>query len=330
MREAVEVARGWSNGKTFQIAVHTMRGNLTPVEAGTALVERRRGLDRHGAVGGRGRVLAGRAAGGGVATVVLGDLASGETAPGGDLDVLFLYADGSPRHHEIPVPRVPRGASRAVARQPAPRAGPTRAGVEDRALARRLRRPYHRTEGAAAELLDLARARCVFTSGNDDLSERFERARRDVLAHGAARDRLVAELREAPGDAPAPGPLAFEDMRGGLRDVERAARLLHVAGAADPSDTPAPSAASLFKAAGESGRMPREAAERLAEAAATWRNLRGILRLVADDDLAAETAGPKVEAVIARACGSSGFDALIATVRETAAGAAADIDANAA
>ena len=73
--------------------------------------------------------------------------------------------------------------------------------------------------------------------------------------------------------------------------------------------------------------MPREAAERLAEAAVMWRKLRGIVRLVADDDLAVETAGPKVEAVIARACGSSDLDDLTATVTETATRAAADIDA---
>ena len=36
IEEAVEIARNWSNDKVFQIGVHTMRGNLTPVEAGKA------------------------------------------------------------------------------------------------------------------------------------------------------------------------------------------------------------------------------------------------------------------------------------------------------
>ena len=325
IEEAVEIVRSWSNDKAFQIGVHTMRGNLTPIEAGKAL--------SNVAEASIAAVLsaveadaAGRAAGGGVATVVLGDLASGEVAPGCELDILFLCAGGPPNHHES-LCRELLGALRELSRDnlllaPAPR---DREPRTVRSLADFSE--YHRSAGTPAELLDLTRARCVHTSGDDDLSERFERAQQDVLVHGAAREKLIAELREAPGDAPAPGPLAFEDMRGGLRDIERAARFLHVANAADPSDTPAPSAVSLFKAAGESGRMPHEAAERLAEAAVTWRNLRGILRLVADDDLAVETAGPKVEAVIARACGSSDFDALIATVRETAAGAAADIDA---
>ena len=328
VREAVEIARGWSNGKTFQIAVHTMRGNLTPVEASKALANVAE-ASIAAVLSAVEEEVAGRAADGGVATVVLGDLASGEAAPGCDLDVLFLYVGGPPRHPES-LCRALLEALCELSRDnlllaPVPR---DREPRTVRSLADFVDR--HRTEGTVAELLELTRARCVHTCGDDDLRERFARARRDALLHGAARDRLIAALREAPADAPVPGPLSIEDMRGGLHDVERAARFLYVANCADPSDAPAPSAASVFSAAGEDGLISREAAGRLAEAAAAWRNLRGILRLVSDDDLAVETASPKVEAVIARACGASGFDALTATVRETAAGAARDIDAIAA
>ena len=116
-------------------------------------------------------------------------------------------------------------------------------------------------------------------------------------------------------------------MRGGLGDVERTARFLYVTHAAAAAAVAAPTAASVFRAAGEHGLIPYDAAGRLAEAATMWRTIRGIVRLVADDDLAVATAGPKVEAVIARASGSSDFDDLAATVRDTAARAAADIDA---
>ena len=140
-------------------------------------------------------------------------------------------------------------------------------------------------------------------------------------------DGLVAELHEPSGDAPAAGLLSIEDMRGGLRDVERAARFLYVTNAADASDIPAPSAASVFEAAGEYGLMPADAAERLADAATMWRNLRGVMQLVADNGIAVETAGPKLKAVVARACGLDDFDALTTAVRDTASRAAADIDA---
>ena len=36
-RDAVEIMRNWSNDKALQVAMHTLRGNLSPVEAGTAL-----------------------------------------------------------------------------------------------------------------------------------------------------------------------------------------------------------------------------------------------------------------------------------------------------
>ena len=324
VREAVEIARGWSNGKTFQIAVHTIRGNLTPVEAGRALANVAE-ASIAAVLSAVEEEFAGRAAGGGIATVVLGDIASGEAAPGCELDMLFLHADGSPKHHES-LCRKFLEALRELSRDnlllaPVPRdreVGSVRslADFED----------HHRTSATAAELLDLTRARCVHPSGDDGVSERFGRARREALVHGAARDGLVAELREAASDAPVPGPASFEAMRGGLRDAERAARLLYLTHAADAAAHAAPTAASIFQAAGAHGLLPEDSARRLAEASAMWRNLRGILRLVADDGFALEEVGPRVEAVIARACGSSDFDALSATVRETATRAAADID----
>ena len=328
VREAVEIARGWSNGKTFQIGVHTMRGNLTPIEAGKAL--------SNVAEASIAAVLSAveeerddRSPAGGAAAVVLGDVASGETAPGAELEVAFVYAGGLPKARES-LCRAYFEGLRELSRDNllfAPIAhdrqlGPVRSLDEFS--------EHHRSAGTPAELLDLTRARCVFTSGDADLSERFEKARQEVLVHGAARDKLVAELREADLNAPAPGPLSVEGMRGGLRDIERAARFLHVTNAADASDAPAPTAASVYKAAGEFSLMPSEAAERLAQATATWRTLRGIVRLVAGDDISVETAGPKVKAVIARVCGSSDFDDLTATVRETAARVAEDIDALAA
>ena len=354
VREAVEVARGWSNGKAFQIAVHTMRGNLTPVEAGKALSNVAE-ASIAAVLSAVEEAFAGRAAGGGVAAVVLGDLASGEAAPGCELDMLFLHEaadNGSPKRHES-LCRAFIEALRGLSRDNlllAP-VRPDRKAMTVRSFADFPE--HHRSAGTPAELLDLTRARCVHTSGDGDLGERFERARQDVLVHGAARDRLVAELCEAAADAPAPGPASMEDMRGGLRDVERAARFLYMTRAADAADdtsaasgisadadasaaadasatanaSAAPGAASVFRAAGEHGLIPDDAAGRLAEAATLWRNLRGIVRVVAGDGFVLETADPRIKAVVARACGMDDFGALTAAIRNTAACTSADIDA---
>ena len=322
--EAVEVARSWSNGKAFQIGVHTMRGNLTPVDAGKALA--------NVAEASIGAVLsaveedfAGQRDEGAVVAVVRGDLASGEMAPGAELDVAFVYAGGPPTFYETLCRSFFEGLrelSRAnLLFAPIPRDRQLKAV---RSVAEFTE--HYRTTRKSRELLALTRARCVFTSGDADIATRFHGARREVLIHGAARNRLLAALRKPVGDAPAPGLSSIVDMRGGLLDVERAARLLYMTHAEDASAISAPGAGAIFEAAGAHGLIPVSAAGRLAEAATMWRNLRGIQRLVAEDGLALEAAGPGVRAVVARAGGVEDFDALAAAVRETASRAAADID----
>jgi len=106
-------------------------------------------------------------------------------------------------------------------------------------------------------------------------------------------------------------------MRGGLDDVERAARSLQLTNAAAGLDGPAPTAAAVFQAAGE---------EPLAQAAAMWRDLQGITRLVGEEGFDAAAAGPKVKSLVATACGYDDFDALESAVAETASRAASRID----
>ena len=325
VEDAVETTRNWSNDKVFQIGVHTMRGNLSPVEAGNALSNVAK-ASIAAALSAVEEEFTGRHTGGGIAAVVLGDVASGEVAPGAGLDVVFVYVGGPPSTHES-LCRKFFDALRALSRD-----NLLFAPIPDDRQARVVRSlteftEHHRTAGTTGELLDLTRARCIFTSGDVDLALRFDEARQDVLVHGAARKELVAELRAPAGAAPAPGLRSIDEMRGGLRDIERAARFLYVTHAADASDIPAPSAASVFEAAGEYGLMPADAAERLVEAARMWRNLRGILQLVAQDGFTVEAAGPEVRAAVARACGMDDFGGLTAAIRDTASHAAADVDA---
>ena len=137
-------------------------------------------------------------------------------------------------------------------------------------------------------------------SGESRVGTRFDEARREVLAQGGARDALVAELwQDGIGCAAAePGLSSIDDIRGGFRDVERAAVLLRLTHIGDGPGDSAPTAASVLRGA---------KAGRLAEAATLWRNLRGILRLVGGEGFAVETAPDKVKAVVARACGMDDF-----------------------
>ncbi len=325
VRDAVETARIWSNDKVFQVGVHTMRGNLSPVEAGTALSNVAE-ASISAVLSAADETVVDPRDQGGVAVAVLGDPASGEASPGAELDVLFVY-DGSPSEYYETLCRRFLDALRALSHEnllfaPFPESSERK---PVRSLADFVE--HHRTTGSAGELLEMTRARCVFTSGDPDIGRRFDEARREILANGAARGTLIAELRERAGGAPEPGLLTIDDVRGGLRDIERAARFLQLTLAGDAPDMLTLDAASVFRTAGSRGLIPADVAERLVAAAKTWRNLLGILQLVGDDGFAIETASPTVKAVIARACGMDDFDALTSAVHETASRAAADIDA---
>ena len=324
--EAVDAAREWSNGKVFQIGVHAMRGSLTVSEAGTALsrvaeasiatvlsaVEEDfedRGVPRDS---------------GGVAVAVVGPLASEEAMPGTELDVRFV-CDGAAGYCEALVRRF-RKALRALARDnlmlaPVPRRGMgevlSLAALEDQ-----LRQP-----GSRRALLALCGARCVFASGDDETWDRFRQAVRDGLGRNGDRDLLKAALREAAANEVEPDLLSVADMRGGLRDLDDVALALRSTLLQDESDMQDHDAASVFRTAGRRGLIAAAAGERLAEAAALWRNLHGALRLIAGDGFAVDAATPRVKARIARACALDDFDALAARFHDTAPIAAADLDA---
>ena len=322
--EAVDVVRNWSNDKAFQIGMHTLRGNLSPVEAGTALANLAEAsiaavlaaveedlADRRGPCEGW------------IAAAVLGDLAGGDAAPDAELEVLLVH-DGVPADYREALCRGFLEALRALSQAnllfaPAPRGGKW---VEVRPLA-----DFALSAVPAETLLRLVRARRVFACGDPGIGIRFDEARRTVLVDGTERDAAIAALR-APAAGPAePGLASLDDMRGGLRDVERAARFVQLAHGPQAPELLAGGAASAFRTAGARGLVAAETAGRLEEAARTWRNLRGMLRLIADDGFAVEAAPPKVRAAIALSCECEDSDAVDGMIRETAARAALDIDA---
>ena len=163
----------------------------------------------------------------------------------------------------------------------------------------------------------LTRARCVFECGDADIGRRFGEARGEALAACAADESLIAQLRARRENPAATGVSNYARMRGGLEDVERAARVLQLTNADAALDDPAPSAAAVLDVAG---------AEDLAQAAAMWRDLQGITRLIGEEGFDAAAARPKVRSLVASACGHEDFDALTSAVTDTASRAAARID----
>ena len=325
VRETVNAARNWCNDKVFQIGMHTLRGNLAPVEAGTAL--------SNVAEASMGAVLAeidkdfgGRGASGGLAAVVLGDAASGEAAPGLELRMALVH-EGGPASHYAALCRRIGDALCALTRDnmlfaPAPRDGSpvVAAPLADFAA-------EFDDDGRRGGRVDLTRAKCIFTFGDASIEQRFEAARCEAVSR-AGGDGISMDGAGRSDAAPVETVAApLEPKPGGLGDIERAALKLRLRLAGGDDGMRSLGAAATFRTAGERGLIDGDAAERLASAATLWRNLQGIRRLVADDVFDVESAKPGVRAAIARSCGFDDFDALTAAVRETAAQAAADIDA---
>ena len=326
--DTVETVRNWSDGKAFQVAVHAIRDNLTQAEAGIALSNIAEASIAAVLTAVEEDFAARRSAGagGGLAVAVLGDLASREAAFGTPIDILCVHDGGEAAHYES-LCREFADALRALSEgsllfPPVPPGQRIRPVRSLDAFGE-----HHRTRGIADELLELTRARGIFACGDAEVAARFDAARRAVLADGAVRGTLVAELRKPAGAAPKPGIASIEDMQGGHRDIERAARLLQLAHGADDPEDPALTATAILETAGKAGTVSPDAAERMAEAARLWRNLRGALGLAVYDGAAVRTAGKQVGAFVARSCGTDDTDALDARIVEVANLAAADIDA---
>ena len=315
-KETAEVVRNWSNDKAFQIGMHVLRGNLSPAEARIALSN----LAEASIVTVLSAVVAdtadrrGPLRNGGAATIFLGDLASRDVHPGVAADLLFVHDGSSASENARLCGRFRETltglASNSLlfsefARDPRSR---RLLSLDDLA--------EHCRSVDVEKIPDLTRARCVFETGDSGIGDRFDEARREVLADCAANPSLIAMLRRPSTDSAEPGVSSCVGMRGGLEEIERAARFVRLTTAGSGFDASVPDSASVPGGAGS-----------LAQAAATWRDLQGVMRLIAEEGFDAAAAGAKVKSFIAGACGYGDFGELESAVAETASRAAAEIDA---
>lgn len=324
--EAVEAARNWSNDKVFQVGMHTLRGNLSPAEAATAYANIAE-ASVAAVLSAVDQNYSGPRGEGATVAVMLGDPASGDAAPGVELDVLFVCENGAAQSCETQC-RHFYSALCDLSRDNLLFAPLTGARKMRPVCSLESLRQRHQGAGApVGELMELVRARRVFACGSGTALESFDEARRDVLTHSLARDALIAGLREPPADVHRPPLLGAADIRAARGDIERAARFVQLLHAGEDPGMLGPDAVSVFRTAGACGIIDADAATRLAEAATLWRNLRGILRLVAKDGAVTGAVSPQAQAVVARACGAADITALTAMAEATADRAAADITA---
>ena len=319
--DAAEIARDWSNDKVFQIAMHTIRGNLAPTEAGIALANvaeasvtavlqavMEDSADRQPQLNE-----------GGMAAIVLGDLASKEVAPSTPLEMLFIY-DGPAANFELlghhfyeALGILTQGSLLFVpmAKNVTNQAACNLADFIDR----------NSTREFTGDILNLTRARCIFTCGDASIKQHFDDARHSILTDSSARDALLKQLHEDPASAVDAEASFMTHMDRGLEDVERAARILQLTHITKlPESLTTGDAASIFREARAEGLISSETAEYLTDAAKMWRSLRGIQRLIMEDGTTIATLTEKAKTTLATSCDDlADFDALMTAVHKTAA-----------
>ena len=157
----------------------------------------------------------------------------------------------------------------------------------------------------------------VFASNGVEALERL-----DVLVRPRERAALaadVAAMRErVRSERGSGGRWSVRYMRGGLLDVEFIAQFLQLLHAAEAPEVLAGDSVSVFEAAGARGLVDADAARELAEAAALWRNLEGVIRAAVGARAEGEEAEGAIENLLARSSGKAVLGALVESMRDTA------------
>ncbi len=315
--ETAEIVRNWSNDKAFQIGMHVVRGNLSSAEARIALSN----LAEASIATVLSAVVAdiveraGALSVGGVAAVFLGDLASREVCPGASIELLLVHDGQQLGENQRLCRRF--GETLTELAQDSLLFSPVPAGSNSLTALPLSELAEHCRNLDSGDVPVLTRARCTFECGESEIASRFDDARRKILDECSKNETLIARLLKPMESAVEPGVSTYAGMRGGLHDIERAARVLQLTDSGSDRSDPAPAAAAVLGAAGS---------ESLAEAATMWRNLQGITRLVGGDGFDASAAGQEVRSLVASACGFEDFDSLSSAVAETASRATSEID----
>jgi len=324
-QDSLEMVRDWTNDKVFQICIHVIRGSLSPAEASIAISNiAEASLDA--VLAAVNEDLVQPHSTDGIVAAVVGNLAGRDALFRIDLDIMLAFEGQAGKYQDALFNGCVETLQKftkdnllfAKLDENRPKAAHALADLPNSIA----------TTDSSAQVLDLIRTRRVFANGAPGIGERFDKVRIDLLSDDLVRERAISdigELLKGSGSAqPAPGMI--DDARGGFTDVERAARILQLTHAPELPEILTPDMVEVFRSAGNHDLIPADLAQRLVTAATLWRNMRGILQLVADDKWSIETASPASTMTIARACGCDDFAALTVTIQETAEIAAACID----
>ena len=316
--DAAEIVRNWSNDKTFQVGIHTIRGYLSPTEAGNALANI--------AEASIATVL--KAAvedieessyqmnNTNLAAIVLGELASEEVASGLQIELLLLHDNLNEESYTKTFRRFCESLGKLTSDSLlfAPMTEPSHSVIES-ALADLPN--LLQTENSFARRLALTCARCIFKTVDSNLPAQFDDIRKDVLFSDSVRRRYAAKLGETEMTHEIPELSLRDASDWGLMQIEVITGMLQLSLISySPDKVQSGDAASIISEAKKYGLVDAEFREQFLKAAALLRNLVGIQRLILEDENKQLTDG--MRSVCARACGQFDYESLLSAVTDAA------------
>ena len=319
IRDAVDASRHFTNEKVFQILVHMFRGSLSPSEAGLA-------MSRVGQVAIASIVehisesftaKYGELSNGGVMFAVSGELAT-ETgmAMGTELDVVLVYSSSDESHCQSICQQIIKELSSYVKRNLL--FSPQLADSSSKAIFSIVSFSEHLRSGSASDILRVVKLKPIFTHGQPEIDSRFERLRYEILSHPETAQKLSSELEGASSDSLDSDASLLQQVEFERGKIEKINLKLQVNNATDHPEILNPKADFAIKFAAENDLIESSASEQLIGSSVLYRNLTGILKLVAQDDASLESVSTEAKDAIARACDMENFDELDAVVSSAA------------
>ena len=307
-RDTVEIVRNWSNDKAFQLGIHVIRGNLSPLEASTALSNLAEAVvmsiltsvvtdfvERNGA-----------SDNGGLVAMLVGDLASREAYPGIPLEVIFIRDTAQSDLFSRLIKRFHANLQNLASDSLVFSASQSKVNQTKSFTIDEFRTDIANLDSGITDLL--TRSRCIFEFGDPEFRQTVEKALSDILAEIRADGSRLKTVSDRLKNGRENQQSSNTYVCDGLDVVEATARVLRLKSETENIDDPPPSANTMFE---------RHDISAAVQAADLMRSLQGIQRLVLDDGTNLNEAAEKVKSIVANACGYDAIDTLHTAVQDS-------------
>ncbi|MYD43976.1 MAG: hypothetical protein F4W90_08805 [Gammaproteobacteria bacterium] len=302
--DTVEIVRNWSNDKAFQIGMHLIRKNLSPMEAATAMAHLAEAMITSVIAA----VLAdhthryGQIVEGGFAAMLVGDLANKQAYSGMPLRVVFIHSNKNAeqwrRLAEQCHAQLLALTQDSLVFDPT---GPERTPLESRVLSEFT----HANEDPRTQDGDfLLSSRCVFRSGESDLAQHIHEHKQAILAE--LRKDIPAQASSTKTTEVSSEPSVNSFVHAKLEMIEDIARSLRLQQSEEESDIVL-SAQSIFN---------QHDRKDLAQAAGLFRSVQSVQRFICEESSELENTSKQSQSCIANACEHSTFEELTSALHD--------------